>query len=363
MAPPDDIDPRLSDQSDIRPVVALPREGLPVWALAAVVLLAALLLFVVLEARRQTASAPAVRPQSADLAATPADLPTLYVPPAPIVRTVVIEEPAAKPAAPTIVPPRPPAPPPPRYYPPPQQQMMMPSDVVVPRRVPPKGEGTALVYDDTVGDAAEPAAQTGPGAAAVGAAPAARARATVLRSRATTVPQGTLIPAVLETAFDSNRPGLARALVTRDVRGFDGSRVLIPRGSRLIGQYQADLEPGQNRALINWSRLVRPDGAMIAIGSPAADPLGRIGVRGRVDSHFLERFGLSILQTALDVGAQLAIPDNGRGYILALPNSLSASTGLTNGTPPRPTLRIKQGSAITVFVARDLDFTGVSARK
>ena len=48
----------------------------------------------------------------------------------------------------------------------------------------------------------------------------------------------------LETAIDSSRPGFARALVSRDVRSYDGSRILIPRGSRLLGEYRADVTPG-----------------------------------------------------------------------------------------------------------------------
>ncbi len=84
-------------------------------------------------------------------------------------------------------------------------------------------------------------------------------------NRATTVPQGTLISAVLETAFDSTRTGFARALVQRDIRGFDGTQVLIPRGSRLIGEYATDNAPGQKRAMIAWSRLIRPDGITIEI--------------------------------------------------------------------------------------------------
>ena len=71
-----------------------------------------------------------------------------------------------------------------------------------------------------------------------------RVRAGVFANRATTVAQGTLIPAVLETAFNSTRPGLARAIVSRDVRGFDGTRILIPRGSRLIGEYRSDVASG-----------------------------------------------------------------------------------------------------------------------
>src|SRR5690606_4191868 len=125
-----------------------------------------------------------------------------------------------------------------------------------------------------------------------------RARAGALANRSTTVPQGTLIPAVLETAIDSTRPGLARAIVSRDIRGFDGRQILIPRGSRLIGEYRSEAQPGQRRALVNWLRLVRPDGVTIAIGSPAADPVGRGGIRARVNNHFLQRFAGAILQSA-----------------------------------------------------------------
>ncbi|MGH8337681.1 MAG: TrbI/VirB10 family protein, partial [Gammaproteobacteria bacterium] len=77
-----------------------------------------------------------------------------------------------------------------------------------------------------------------------------RVGATRLANPATTVPKGAVIQAVLETALDSNRPGFARAIVSRDVRGFDGSRILIPRGSRLVGEYKADLAQGQNRAFV-----------------------------------------------------------------------------------------------------------------
>src|SRR3546814_5213980 len=73
-----------------------------------------------------------------------------------------------------------------------------------------------------------------------------RSRAGSMSNRSTTVPQGTLIPAVLETAFNSTGSGFARALVQRDIYGFDGARVLIPRGSRLIGEYASDTSPGRS---------------------------------------------------------------------------------------------------------------------
>lgn len=173
-----------------------------------------------------------------------------------------------------------------------------------------------------------------------------------------TVPQGTVIPAVLETAFDSTRPGSARALVQRDVYGFDGSRVLIPRGSRLYGTSQGGLVQGQRRAEIRWTRLIRPDGVTVALDSPVADPLGRAGVTGRVDSRFLARFGGAILQSFLDLGVGVATRAATDGVIVALPGSTQNVAG-TATQDIQPVLRVDQGTSVSVFVARDLDFSSV----
>jgi type IV secretion system protein VirB10 len=186
-----------------------------------------------------------------------------------------------------------------------------------------------------------------------------RASATRLANPSTTVPQGAVIQAVLETALDSNRPGFARAIVSRDVRGFDGSRVLIPRGSRLVGEYKADLAQGQNRAFVQWQTLTRPDGVQIAVDSPAADPLGRAGVRGKVDTHFFERFAGAILQSTLDIGVGIATRKVSDGtVIVGLPGSTQSVTA-TSPESIRPTLKVPHGSSVSVFVARDLDFIAV----
>jgi type IV secretion system protein VirB10 len=172
-----------------------------------------------------------------------------------------------------------------------------------------------------------------------------------------------LIPAVLETALDSTRPGYARAIVSRDVRGFDGSRVLIPRGSRLIGEYRSEVSPGQRRALVNWVRLIRPDGVTIALASPAGDTLGRGGIGARVNTHFFERFAGAILQSALDIGVNLAARA-GNSTVVVLPGS--ATTGVSQIVQPAqvtPTLRVRQGTSISIFVARDLDFTRAESRQ
>jgi type IV secretion system protein VirB10 len=173
-----------------------------------------------------------------------------------------------------------------------------------------------------------------------------------------TIPQGTVIPAVLETALDSTRAGGVRALVQRDVSGFDGSRVLIPRGSRLYGEYESSLQPGQKRALVRWTRLIRPDGVTIALDSPSSDPLGRAGIKGKVDSKFLQRFGGAILQSVLDIGVGIAVNRATEGVIVALPGS-TQNVRVTEPEAIQPTLKVKHGTSVSVFVARDLDFSTV----
>jgi type IV secretion system protein VirB10 len=222
----------------------------------------------------------------------------------------------------------------------------------------------ALVIDTTTAPPAPPqqlaAAQAASDAQALGGIQGGgRVRAGVFANRGWTVAQGTLIPAVLETAFDSTRPGFARAVVSRDVRGFDGTRILIPRGSRLTGEYRSDIQPGQKRALINWTRLIRPDGITVALASPASDTLGRGGVSGHYNSHFWERFAGAILQSALDVGVNLATRAASSSVIVALPGSAqSLSPALLQSARIVPTITVPAGTSLSVFVARDLDFSG-----
>lgn len=381
------LDPRIANppepeaavaEEGVRPVVALPRSGLPTAALVAGMIVAAIILFMILDSRRRAPAEPAVRARPSEVAGTVAPPPPLYIPPtAPPAPVAAVPAPAA----PVAVQPAPVQIPTPQYVPqpipytPPQPfvQTYQPPAAAPPPR---QASGPTLVVDTST--AAQPAgAGGGPGGAGPGGPgqsslsdafagdqSVARVRSGIFANRATTVAQSTLIPAVLETAFDSRRPGFARAIVSRDVRGFDGTKVLIPRGSRLTGEYRSDIQPGQKRALINWTRLVRPDGVTIAIGSPTADTLGRGGVRGNYNSHFFERFTGAILQTALDVGANVASRQVAGGVIVALPGSTqNMGQQLLQSSRIVPTLTVKAGTSISVFVARDLDFSASEGRR
>lgn len=354
--------PAISEPSagerSVLPVVARPRKGLSGIAIGIGAVILGLILFSVLEARRQSSLAPAVDAQ-APMARLPGAPPPLDIPPSPYDNYAVVLEPAAPVPAASMPPPPQPSPP----LPPPPQVVVRqsypepPFQAQAPATAPRTSGGSALVLDNSsASGSGEQASSNNVGVMGN----TSRVRAAMIANRSTTVPQGTLIRAVLETALDSTSPGFARAIISRDVMGFDGTRVLIPRGSRLIGEYAADASPGQQRALINWTRLIRPDGATIAIGSPAADTLGRGGIKAEVDGHFWERFSSAILQSALDIGVNLASRKAGGTVIYSLPGSQVNGVGqATQSRQIVPTLKVKPGTSLSVFVARDLDFSAV----
>lgn len=201
-------------------------------------------------------------------------------------------------------------------------------------------------------------------AARVSGASSDAARATQMRDVTRIVPQGFVIPAVLETAIDSDLPGSVRATVSRDVRGFDGSQVLIPRGSKLIGQYKSAAAIGQTRAFVVWSRIITPTGVSIEVGSPATDRLGRGGLAGEADNHFFQRFGGAILLSVVTGGVDALSRggSNNTALVIGSPAQAQnvAAIALQKQIDIPTTIRVKQGASVQVSVARDLDFSGVA---
>lgn len=179
------------------------------------------------------------------------------------------------------------------------------------------------------------------------------------------IPQGTMIAGILETAIQSDLPGMLRAIVSEDVYGFDGSKLLISKGSRLIGKYKSGLVRGQVRVFVMWNRILRPDGVSINIGSYGTDDLGRSGLDGELDTHFMERFGSSILLSMIDTGMQIGANslDNQNSSTVAIESgqdvSSAAQVALENSISIPPTVHVDQGKRIKVFVSKDLDFASI----
>ena len=118
-----------------------------------------------------------------------------------------------------------------------------------------------------------------------------------------TVHQGTLVRATLLTALNSQLPGGVQAMVISDVYDtITGRNLLIPKGSRLIGQYSSDTATGQTRILFAFQRLIRPDGSWVNLaGSVGADGDGASGVPGDQVNGFFRQFGTALLVSAASV--------------------------------------------------------------
>jgi type IV secretion system protein VirB10 len=208
------------------------------------------------------------------------------------------------------------------------------------------------------------------------------------------VPQGTMVRGELLTAIQSDLPGSVKAITREDVWSFDGRRVLIPSGSTLIGEYRSGLARGQTRVFVVWTRLLRPDGVSVQLGSQGTDDLGRAGNSGFLDNHYVERFGAAAALSVIGGVSQFVatLGQNVNSYqqqnqyaldpftgqftaISTLPNqnlinarqigaqqisqSLTrlSQEALRDSINIPPTVYIDQGARIVVFIKKDLDFS------
>ena len=194
-----------------------------------------------------------------------------------------------------------------------------------------------------------------------GAQPATVTQALAIVNPANTVVQGTMIQAVLETAIDSQLAGPVRAMVSEDVHAYDGSRVLIPRGSRLIGRYQSGVDIAQQRITIAWDRIILPDNQTVEISAFGGDELGRSGTTGFVDSRFGTRFGsaalISLIGTLPTVAAESTEDARTADALEGTAESLQDSTQSVIGEylSVAPVIHVDQGARVTVMVDRDLE--------
>jgi type IV secretion system protein VirB10 len=194
------------------------------------------------------------------------------------------------------------------------------------------------------------------------------------------VPEGTLIPGILETAINSDLPGQIRAVTSQDVYSFDGRRVLIPTGTRLIGEYQSEVTRGHKRIFVIWTRLLRDDGVSVRLNSIGTDSLGRSGLTGIIDNKWRERFGSAILLSVVGAGSSW-LTGYGNSQYSSTGNSSSssdsdraaelaretiaqtfsdlASQALGENLRIPPTINVRQGERIFVYVRQDLDFSAM----
>ncbi len=208
-----------------------------------------------------------------------------------------------------------------------------------------------------------------------------RSDATYIGDLNSVIIQGKVIDAVIETAINTDLPdGILRGIISRDVYAEKGNRVLIPKGSRLIGKYNTEVKFGQARVFIIWDRVIRPDGVDAILDSQATDLLGRNGVYGKLDNRFFEIFGSSILLSSISVA--FAIAASSVAGDTESSQSSSVGGNVVENTNPeteaikaavenvggkvseiaeellinKPRVLVNQGTKIKVFVNKDVHF-------
>ncbi|MBX5086765.1 TrbI/VirB10 family protein [Rhizobium lentis] len=172
---------------------------------------------------------------------------------------------------------------------------------------------------------------------------------------------GAVIPAALITGIRSDLPGQITAQVTENIYDSPtGRSLLVPQGTRIIGQYDNNVQFGQRRALLVWNRLIFPNGRSIVLERhPGADSQGYAGLEDGVDYHWWDLAKAAGLSTLLAVGTELAVSDEDR-LVAAIRDGAQDTINdagqqiIRRQLQVAPTLTIRPGFPVRVIVTRDL---------
>lgn len=177
--------------------------------------------------------------------------------------------------------------------------------------------------------------------------------------------RGTAIECGQITRIVTTYPGMVSCQIAKDVYSADGKVLLIERGSAAFGEQRRALMQGQASIEVLWSRIDTPSGVVIDINSLGTDSLGASGHPAYVDNHIAQRFGAAVMLSLIsDIGQALANKAGNSAGTIQLGTTANAgqdiaSKALDNTINIPPTAYSNQGSAITIFVARDMDFRSV----
>ena len=175
------------------------------------------------------------------------------------------------------------------------------------------------------------------------------------------VQAGAVISAALITGIRSDLPGQITAQVTEHIYDSPTGRILlVPQGTRIIGEYSNDVGFGQRRVLLVWNRLILPNGRSIVLErQPGADTRGYAGLEDGGDYHWWDIAKAAGLSTLLAVGTELAVDDDDR-LIRAIRDGAQDTINdagqqiIRRQLQVPPTLTIRPGFPVRVIVTRDL---------
>lgn len=185
------------------------------------------------------------------------------------------------------------------------------------------------------------------------------------------IPRGTMISCGTKTELDTTVPGMVSCQVSRDVYSADKKVKLIDKGAHVDGEVSGGISQGQARVFVLWTRVRNTDQVIADLNSPGTSRLGSAGIPGQVDDHFWERFKGAIFVSVLsDLGSTLtnlaansARSGSGNNSV-TLGNTENSSDSLARealraSIDIPPTLTVNQGEGVSIYVARDVDFSDV----
>ena len=189
--------------------------------------------------------------------------------------------------------------------------------------------------------------------------------------------RGTYIRCVLETRIITDIPGFTSCLVTEPVYSINGRRLLLPKGSKMLGSYNVQ-DPKFPRVSVIWDRITTPNGIDVSMASPGIDNLGSAGHPGKLNSHWGSKISAALFISLLSDAFKYAGEKNGPttttvtsgGQVIEQPfqsNTARTVERLANQAVDRyssrpATVTINQGTVVNIYVAKDVDFSGVLAR-
>lgn len=189
--------------------------------------------------------------------------------------------------------------------------------------------------------------------------------------------RGTYIRCVLETRIITDVAGYTSCIVTEPVYSINGRRLLLPKGSKVLGQYEG--EPNGPRVGVVWDRITTPNGLDVTLEGPGVDNLGGAGHPGDYNGHWVSKMTSALMISLISDAFKYAAEKNGPKTSTVTPSGLVidqpfesntaktmerlANQALSKASSRPATVTINQGTVLNVYVAKDVDFSGVVSRR
>jgi type IV secretion system protein VirB10 len=174
--------------------------------------------------------------------------------------------------------------------------------------------------------------------------------------------EGTLLETVLTNRLEGSFSGPVDCMVTADVYSHNGQHVLIPQGSRVLGEVRKVETFGDTKLAVVFHRLIMPDGYSVSLDKfQGLNQIGETGLQDQINHHYLQVFGVSIA-LGLVAGFSQANTTYGIGesatdaYRQGMASSLSQSSThiLDRYLNVLPTITIREGHRVKIYLSDDL---------